>query len=1171
MDPNLTPQQAMAVTDRGGKLLVSAAAGSGKTKVLVDRLLSYMTDSTDPANIDDFLIITYTKAAAAELRGKIAEKLSKRLAAEPENRHLQSQMQRLYLAKISTVHAFCADVLREYAFRLDLAPDFRVAEENECVQLRESCMTRLLDEAYENAWEDADFRAFVDSQGLGRDDRLVPEILLKVYDSARCHKLPEAWLAECEKNACVADLTDASQTVWGKYLLEDLEEYLQLQIGAMESCARLAQAAQGMEKPASLLWDTVHRLKDLKACRTWDAVVAHKAVEFGVLRFPKAVDDPLLADRIKAVRSACKKGLEKKLKAFADPSAQVFADMAQSAGAVRGMVALVRRFSQLYQKAKHSRRILDFGDLEHRTLDLLLGTGRSGPTAVADELGRRFREIMVDEYQDSNAVQDAIFSALTYRRQNCFMVGDVKQSIYQFRLADPGIFLEKYNAFLPAEQAQPGQGRKILLSSNFRSGGGVLAGVNDVFGCCMSRAVGDLVYGPEEALREGIPHTSLEEPEVELLAVSVRENTYPEEAQVVAQRISELLDGKHFVRDGQALRPIRPEDIAILLRSPGSVGAYFQRALEGFGIRCVSGGGEDLLQTGEIATLRCLLQVISNPRQDIPLVAVLASPVFGFTADDLAAMRSGRRGGSIYDALKQWDHEKAHSFLTVLGRLRREARLQPLTVLLERIFALTRMDSIYAAMPAGAARRDNLQTFFGLASAYEKSGRRDLEQFLDHIASLEDKGLMAAGEPTAPGAVTLMSIHKSKGLEFPVVIVAGLSRSFNRESTYAQVLCHQSMGLGLSAVDEKNRVRYPTVAKKAIAAKMTADSLSEEMRVLYVALTRARDRLVMTYAQKKLEDELTELALRMDMGKMELLTREVSCPGQWVLMAALRRTEAGALFALGSQPKHTAPGQPAWCIRVVTALPEAAAAQIREDGFGETLTEQKLQAIRSGLAFSYPHAAATAAPSKQTATQRKGRDKDEEAAEHTQQKNRRKWRKPSFAAPQSDATDAGNALHSVMQHIRYESCCDAAGVRRELERLTEQRYITSGQAELVNVQELADFFATDLGRLLRQSKTVLREFKFSILDAGEHYDPILQEEAILLQGVVDCAIIEEDGILLLDFKTDRVTLETLHQRAEHYRPQVLAYAHAMARIYERPVKQALLYFFHTGTFVPVTE
>jgi ATP-dependent helicase/nuclease subunit A len=577
MAEQLTKQQAQAVENRGGKLLVSAAAGSGKTKVLVDRLMMYLTDEHDAANLDEFLIITYTKAAAAELRGKIAKKLNERIAQDPQNRHLQQQLQRLYLTKISTVHSFCTDVLREYAYKLELPSDFRMADENECRQLRDMVMESLLDEAYQSV--DPDFLAFVDTQGLGRSDQLVGEIIEKVYNSALCHLDSEAWLDGCVENARVTDLNDAAQTTWGRYLMEDLFAYLDRQIASLEQCIRLGDCEE-LSKPVTLLRDTVFQLQHLRASQSWDEIVSRKHINYGTLTFPKKFPDKELTERMKAVRNGCKDGLAKKLRAFADESAQVLQDLEQSTAAVRGMVDLVRQFKNRYDTAKRHLRVMDFSDLEHRTLDLLLGKRRTGATSAAHEIGSRYREIMVDEYQDSNAVQDAIFSALTTKRNNLFMVGDVKQSIYQFRLADPGIFLEKYAAYAPVEQATAGEGRKVLLSSNFRSGWAVLNASNDVFRYCMSPAVGGLYYGQEEALSEGIPHIPLGEPEVEFHALSTGEDTYAEEAEYVAQQILELLGGEHHVRDGKELRRITADDIVILLRSPGSAGRYFKNALE---------------------------------------------------------------------------------------------------------------------------------------------------------------------------------------------------------------------------------------------------------------------------------------------------------------------------------------------------------------------------------------------------------------------------------------------------------------------------------------------------------------------------------------------------------------------------------------------------------------
>ena len=464
MAEKLTPKQHQAVYNRGGKLLVSAAAGSGKTKVLVDRILSYLTDPADPANLDDFLIITYTKAAASELRSKIAAKLTERIAQEPENTHLQKQIQRLFLAKISTVHSFCSDILREYAYKLDIAPDFRVADESECWELRDIVMADLLDQAYKSIGSDPDFLSFVDSQGLGRDDRFVPEIIEKVYDSARCHLNPEAWLQQCLSDSNIQSDDDISQTLWGEYLVQDLKEYLSVQISIFQACIQELDASESMEKPAANIRSVLMQLESLHAANNWDEIVDASRIDYGRLTFPRKNADPDLTERVKAARNACKKGLDRKLQNFSDHADQIRNDLNQTNSSIRGLIALVRQFDQNFSAAKRGRRILDFSDLEQRTLDLLLGKNRSNPTAAASEIGKRFREILVDEYQDSNGVQDAIFNALTCKQHNCFLVGDVKQSIYQFRLADPGIFLEKYKTYAEAENVEPGKGRRVLLS-----------------------------------------------------------------------------------------------------------------------------------------------------------------------------------------------------------------------------------------------------------------------------------------------------------------------------------------------------------------------------------------------------------------------------------------------------------------------------------------------------------------------------------------------------------------------------------------------------------------------------------------------------------------------------------------------------------------------------------
>jgi len=1161
----LTKQQKQAVEDRGGNLLVSAAAGSGKTKVLVDRLMGYILDPVNPANIDDFLIITYTKAAASELRGKIASKLSELIAQDSENKHLQQQLQRLYLAKISTVHGFCTDLLRQYAYRLDITADFRVADESEVLQLQLKALDQVLDAAYDAVEADPDFIAFVDSQGLGRDDRQVPEIILQVYNSARCHLQPESWLDWCA-SGIPEDATDAGQTPWGQYLISDLKAYLALQVDAWNRCVQACNGVDGMEKPSALFASTLAQLQNLYNSPTWDEIVKNQLIDYGRLSFPKNCADLQLAEQMKAVRDACKPGLAKRLKCFSNLSEQVIEDLRQTANAAKGLVSLVREFSKAYDRLKKGRGILDFSDLEHKTLDLLLGKQRTAATVIAGEISQCFREVMVDEYQDSNSIQDAIFHALTQKQQNCFMVGDVKQSIYQFRLADPSIFVEKYNAYVPVESARVGEGRKVLLSHNFRSSGGVISAVNDVFSLCMSPKVGGLSYTENEILREGIPHISLNEPEVSLYALDVKADTYGEESSFVAGKIAELLDGNHFVREKDTLRPIRPEDIVILLRSPGSVGADFANALHSCGIRCSFGDGANLLQSDEIATLRSILQIVNNPLQDIPLASALTSPIFGFTAEDLAALRSNDRYVDLYALISKSDDPKSVRFMKILEDLRMTARIATVTQLLSAVYTKTGLLSTYAAFSDGEMRLANLQNFFQIVSDFEGSGPRELSRLLEFLEVAEEHGLPGSTQQSG-NAVTIMSIHKSKGLEFPVVFLCGLSRGFNQESAYSQVLCDKDLGLGLGCVDSKLRVRYPSIAKRAISAKIIREGISEELRVLYVAMTRARDRLYMTYSVKNLADNLRETAMRLDMSATELLSSEVVCPGDWIMQTALKRTEAGALFELAGHPNCAKVTDTPWAISVPESNGICAQMTDEESMEKQPISPDVIARISAGLSFEYAFTGATKIPSKLTATQLKGRTLDTEIAEGAPEKRPATFSKPGNINKPGLAY--GTAIHAVMQYIRLDACTDLDSIRREVATMAEEQLISAEQAELVDCEKLLAFFTSPIGKKLRNSKEVLREFKFSLLDAADRYYPDTAGEQVLLQGVVDCAIVEEDGITVLDFKTDYVTDETLKTVADRYTAQVKAYAQALERIYEKPVKSALLYLFTINEFVSV--
>ncbi len=1157
MADTLTIEQQKAVSYRGGDLLVSAAAGSGKTRVLVERLMQYILDPVAPANVDDFLIITYTKAAAAELREKIAKKITTLAAQMPENRHLQHQLQRLYLAKISTVHAFCTEVLRENGYMLDVFGDFRVAEENECEQLKNQVLDQLLEVSYAAIGTDRDFRSFVDSQGFGRDDRLVPEIIKDVYRSARCHLNPDEWLSGCVSDWQSGNITDISQTSWGAYLIEDLKETCKLHSAAITQAILEAEKDGNMEKPVALLRETLQLLADIASLSTWEEIHNFGIPEFGTLTFTKKAD-PMTKEKIKAVRNACKDTIREKLAVFATSNDNLLIDLAVNVSAVRGLVHLVEKFHECYTQVKNSRHIMDFSDLEHKTLDLLWGKNRRQITAAARELGERFIEVMVDEYQDSNAVQDAIFRALTDEKQNSFMVGDVKQSIYQFRLADPGIFLEKYNTFTPTDEGID-KGAKVLLSANFRSVSGVLSGVNDVFSECMSPNVGGLYYGEDEQLVSGLGETTASEPAVSLYAIDVDSDTYFEEAQVVADEISKILDGNHTVRDGETIRPAKPGDIAVLLRSPASVGGEFAYALMRRGIPCQFGKDQDLLQTEEVQVLRALLETLDNPLQDIPLVASMMSRLFAFTADEMAGIRKKDTKCPIFTLLERDESTRVVEFVSVLNSLRQAARLGTVSELLTEILRLTQIESVFKATGDGEA----IEAFLQLATEVENMGRRDLRSFLDYLDALEGRGLKIEGGNSGD-SVMITSIHKSKGLEYPIVFVSGLSKAFNREDLKDPVLCDKKLGLGLTCFDVGNRVRYPSVAKRAIALKKTKDSISEELRVLYVAMTRAKDSLIMTYASNCLGKKLSDIAQRKDYSPRELLTSEVSSMGDWVLQTAMGRIEAGELFAIGGRPDKLTIKEPYWRIEVRKA--DAAVSIVATEASLETESNAKLivKEMSRKLAFSYPYKQATLTPSKETATQLKGREKDREAAEHTEVREHRfPLRKPSFVEKRMDSVTYGTVMHKALQYLLPKCCANREELDLAIQEMCGKGVFTAEEVAVINREHLWAFFSSALGRWITSNNEILREFKFSILTDGP------DGEQILLQGVVDCAVIEPDGITVVDFKTDYVTDQTLTEVANRYKAQILAYAEALSRIFVKPIKKATLYFLHIGKDLPV--
>ncbi|MEA4965019.1 MAG: helicase-exonuclease AddAB subunit AddA [Oscillospiraceae bacterium] len=1169
----LTAAQRAAVEDRGGALLVSAAAGSGKTKVLVDRLLSMVLSETNPHQIDEFLMITYTKAAASELRGKIQAAMQERLAQEPGNRYLQRQLTRIYLAEISTVHSFCANLLRENAYLLDIPADFRVGEELETRALRERVVEQAVGERYEAA--EPEFLAFADTLGGGRDDRALAEIVLGLYDKSQSHRDPAGWLHGSAEKLDLPEGADFGETVWGETLLRQLALTLDDCIGVMERALLEMADDETLEAAYGPTFrDNLDALRALRACESWDAAAALGMPEFGRLKAVRKCGDPDRKELVAEARRDCMEKIKRQMRIFRLTSQEAAEEIRQIAPGIRGALRLTELFGAHYRKEKRRRHMLDFSDLEHEALRLLYGGG-ARPTAMAREISQRYAEIMVDEYQDSNEVQDAIFRAVSREERNLFLVGDVKQSIYRFRLADPGIFLQKYRTFRPCEEAETGEPRKIALSENFRSRPEILSAVNDVFSLSMSGRTGDLDYGEAEALQAGLAFPSPAEPPVELHCVSLDfdgggEERNPKkdevEAAFVAARIAALLREGVPVAEQGSTRPIRPGDIAILLRSPRSASPAYLAALQGAGIPCFCDTGEDILKSTELQVVSSLLETVENPHQDIPLLAVLASPLCGFTADDLAEIRGKTREGDSYDALRAASTEKSTAFLAMLDRLRTVQEQDGLCALYDALLRETDAEAIFRAMPGGAARAANLRQFRAVVMNCGQGGG-DLVSFVRQLRDLRETGL-AAAETQSQDAVLLTSIHKSKGLEYPVVVLAGLSKAFNLDDLRRPVLTHPALGVASNVTDLRRKVRYPSAAKQALARRLRDEAVSEELRILYVAMTRARERLIMTYCADYLESKLRRLRRMLELATPGQLAASVSCMGDWVLAAALIRTEAGELHAVCGAPAQTAASKDPWRI-----LLHSGSAVLREpvsvwDG-AERRAEPDLpdsEALRLALQYRYPHEAAGRLPSKLTATQLKGRRLDEEISDQAQPPARRSSR-PAFLERSLTPAEAGTALHLAMQFLRYAQCETRDGLLAELRRLREEEFLTEAQAAAVDQEAILAFFHVSLGQRILHAEEVRREFKFSVLVDAGLVSPDAAGEKILLQGVTDCCLLEEDGVTVIDFKTDRVSPGSEAARAEHYRGQLEGYSAALSRIFARPVREKILYFFQTGTAI----
>ena len=1179
---NFTPEQRAAIDTRGSTVLVSAAAGSGKTRVLTERLMAYLTDAETPVDIDRFLVITYTRAAAAELRSRILDGIYARIASDPENRSLRRQVALCAHAEIGTIHSFCADFLRANCAALALAPDFQVADTERCIALRTTALEHTLERAYARMDDDAGFRLLADTVGGGRDDARLSALVLSLYDKMQCHARPELWAQRQVELLALNGVTDVGSTPWGQALLARAHESAAHWCGVLEAQLEV-MADAGMEwlmgiygSSISATVDGLHTLTD--ACdRSWDeAIAALQSVPFPRLGSVRNAPDPDTREHVKAQRDAAKKAVQTLQKQMTTDSAQALADLHATAPAMQALLALTLDFGAAYAAEKRRRSLVDFSDLEHMTAQLL--TDEDGaPTELAHQLSGRYTEIMVDEYQDVSEVQDLIFRAVSRGGSNLFFVGDVKQSIYRFRLADPTIFLDKYARFADYRDALPGQPRRILLRENFRSRRAVLAGANHVFSNIMSRALGELDYDDAARLHAGASYPGDDVlPELAVLELPDADDDAPTpeksalEADYVAQRIRALIDGGASVWENGAARPAHYGDVAILLRSANSIGPVYRAALTAQGIPVSSETSGGFYTSEEVSVLRSLLAVIDNPHQDVPLIAVLRSPLFGLTADDLAAVRTCDREHDFYTAvtLAAETRGDCRDFLDLLARYRALSIELPLGDFLWHLIDDRAIMALTSAMPDGELRRRNVLLLLDLAQQFESTGARGLHRFLLWMQRQEDEGEAPASPAEERRSVRILSIHKSKGLEFPFVFLCDTARLFNKSDARESVLVHPVLGLGPKCTDQANGVEYPTVARQAIAAQMLTETLSEEMRLLYVAMTRAKERMIITGTVRDIDKTVSRLAATATAPLAPEVLRSLSSPFLWLLQSALLDRDERFLRRtyVHLHPDGAADTQP-----------EAAAAAAPAEADPALLAQ-----LARTLTFRYAHAQATELPSKVTATELKRLEPETAPGEDAgapllrDAPRTQVFRRPDFSMRERKLTAAerGTATHRTLQYLRFADAQTPEGIAAQVQALAARGLLTAREAQAVNMASLLQLMRTPLGAALAAAEaagTLRREFRFSLLCPAETFFPGAGEEQVLLQGVVDAWFETPDGLVIVDYKTDRIHPDAVPERTAYYAAQLRAYAGAMARITGRPVCRRTLYFLHCGCSADVPE
>lgn len=1191
--PNWTREQRQVIDTRDKNMLVSAAAGSGKTAVLVERIVQRVLDKDHPVDIDKILVVTFTRAAAAEMRERVLDAINRELEKSPSNPHLLRQSTLVHNAFITTIDSFCNYVVRNYFYRIDVDPGFRIGDEGEMKLMRAGVLENLMEEQYQQAKgeKDSAFLDLIDAYGKGVSDSAVADMILTVYEQSQSYPWPEKWLRQLGEPYQVSAVADVENSPWFTWIMGVIRNTVEEACEETKYLLEICNQPQGPQCYAAGLQRDIQMYEDLLVfeddTRFYQAL---RECKYGAIgRKPASfTGDEELLTAVKSKRDEIKKQIDKiKTDYCRGTLEEVVEQMQTQKPFVEEIIRLTTEFSHAFAKQKRKKNVLDFNDVEHFALQILRDEKSGERTETAAEFASRFAEIMIDEYQDSNYIQEEILTAVSMEetgRHNMFMVGDVKQSIYSFRQACPEIFMDKYQRFKAGEEGCIA----IDLQKNFRSRPQVLEFANDVFYPLMHKDLGGVEYNDAAALYPGASYPGQEEMfageivaaevDKELAELWQLENKTAYEAKVTADKINEFRE-KLFVTDKATgeLRRMRYSDVVILMRSPNKLADDMIAVLEENGIPAFAESKTGYFDTTEVRTVLNLLRVVDNPYQDIPLAAVLHSPMFGFSNDDFVTIHQKKK--PLIESLREYAAEHPDSevkkFCDFLDEKRKLVSELPIHRLIELLLEDTGYLSYVTAMPRGANRRANLQKLMDEAVAYESTSYQGLFHFVNYIEQLK-KYDVEMGEAVLIGenddAVSIMSIHKSKGLEFPVVILAGTGRQFNDMDTRGSMILHSAMGMGLDLIDAKNQVKETTLYKKTVARAMKWDMYGEEMRILYVAMTRAKEKMVVLGVLPQMEEKLEkwrEVSYPLSIGAREGAKNYL----EWVVRATEKKRNLYPITLVSPESM------------VANDLREQLKRQWGREELLQSVEQMPAQTkkeVEEKLGFVYPFADRGRYKNKYSVSEIKHRSMEELFTEKTAEQPEFLQQKETSVIPQfmMEETVAeenlgalrGTAMHRFMECFDFTGELDAKSVFHQEQKMTSEGRLSSKEQELLSRDKLQNFFLTDLAVRMQQAARggELYKEKPFVMQANPSElftDAKKDEESVLIQGIIDAFFVEEGQIVLLDYKTDRV--QTKEELVDRYRIQLQLYAKALQRTLGMPVKEIYIYSFHLNETILV--